>query len=116
MAIAKALVALLAAVLAAVVPGLLGDQPLGVVGWINVVVLAAGAVQVFNATNLPGWSIAKTIAAAISAAGVIVVSALSSGGISTVDWIQIVLAVVGALGVYAVPNAAYGRHARVDPV
>lgn len=117
---AKAAVAVLAAVLAAILPGLTTDGPLGFVGVVNVIVLAAGAVQVYNAANLPGYRYAKVIAAAVAAAGVVVVSAWSDEFISSAEWVQIVLAVLGAVGVGAVRNAATvkgvfvrGRHAVV---
>ncbi len=103
--IAKTLVAALAAVLAAILPGLTTDVPLGLAGIVNVIVLAAGAIQVFNAANIPGWPVAKLIAAAVAAAGVVVISAWSDQVITSAEWVQIALAVLGALGVWAVPNS-----------
>lgn len=110
---AKTLVAVLAAVLAAVLPGLTGidtDHQFGLVQLVNVVVLAAGAVQVYNAPNISGWPIAKTIAAAVAAGGVVVISAVSDSVIDPAEWVQIALAVLGAIGVYAIPNSG-GRPA-----
>jgi phage tail protein X len=122
---AKTLVALVAAVLAAVLPaltnhaGLLPDGHLGASGVANIVVLAAGAIQVFNAPNVPGWRWAKLIAAAAAAAGVVLISALTDADVGAAEWVQILVAGLGALGVAAVPNAGtsdgvflYGRHAR----
>lgn len=103
MTIAKAYVAALAAVLATVVPQLTG-VPLGLAGWANVVALIAGAVQVYNAGNIPGWRYAKTIAAVVSAVGVVAVSTLADGVVSTPDLIQMAVAAVGAFGVWLVPN------------
>jgi peptidoglycan biosynthesis protein MviN/MurJ (putative lipid II flippase) len=104
MTVAKALCAVLAAVLAGVLPGLIAGGPLGLVGWINVVLLALGAIQTYNAANLPGWPIAKTVAAVITAGGVVAVSALSDSNISPGEWIQIITALVGAIAVFSVPN------------
>lgn len=112
MSVAKTIVQLIAAVLAAIAPGIIVGQPLGVVGWINLVVLAAGAIHVYNAANLPHWNVAKAIASAVAAVGVVLISALSDGGVSAGEWVQIVTALLGAAAVYAVPNAPYGRHAR----
>jgi peptidoglycan biosynthesis protein MviN/MurJ (putative lipid II flippase) len=124
-AYAKTLVALLTAVLAAVLPaltnhaGLLPDGHLGASGVANIVVLGAAAVQVFSAPNTPGWRWAKTIAAAVAAGGVVLISALTDADVGAAEWVQIGMAVLGALGVYAVPNALTsdgvfiaGRHAR----
>lgn len=103
MPIAKTLVAALMAVLAAILPGLT-DGPMGLPEWLNVVVLAAGALQVYNAGNVPGWRFAKLIAAAISAGVVILISAISDGVVSPAETIQITLAVAQAVGVWGVPN------------
>lgn len=104
MSIAKTLVAALAAVLAAILPGMI-DGPMGLSEIVNVVVLAAGALHVYNAGNVPGWRYAKLVAAAIAAGGVILISALTDGAVSYAEWIQIALAVAGAVGVRQVPNA-----------
>ena len=112
MVVAKMIVQLVAAVLAAVAPGIIVGQPLGLTGWINIIVLAAGAVNVFNAANLPHWNIAKTIASAVAAVGVVLISALSDGGVTAGEWVQIIVALAGSGTVFAVPNAPYGRHAR----
>jgi hypothetical protein len=122
---AKTLVALAAAVLAAVLPaltnraGLLPDGHLGASGVANIIVLAAGALQVFSAPNTPGWRWAKTIAAVLSAAGVVFISALTDADVGAAEWVQIGMAALGAIGVAAVPNSGtqdgvfvYGRHAR----
>jgi hypothetical protein len=114
MSYAKAIVALLVAVLAAVVPAVT-DRGMGVVEWINVAVLALGAVQVYNASNeLPGWAYAKAIAAVLSV-GVVTISSYISFGISPTEWIQVAVAVLGAALVYLTPNRQpLGRHARPE--
>ena len=102
MTLVKALVQLLMTILAAVVPALAAG-PMTLSTWINVVILAAGAVMVYNAANIPGWEYAKLIASAVSAVAVLLVSALQ-GGISTAEVIQMVLAAAAAVGVGALPN------------
>lgn len=104
MTVAKAVVQLVMTVLAAIVPALTAG-PLDAAGWINVVVLGAGVFMVYNAANVPGWNYAKLIASAVSAVAVVLTSALSDG-ISTAEYIQMVLAAAAALGVGAIPNGA----------
>lgn len=112
-AIAKTWVALVAVVLAALVPVLDVGGPQGLTGWINVVILVAGAVQVYNAPNVTWWPAAKTVAAGVSAGGVVLVSFVGDG-VTLGEGVQVAIAVLAAVGVYRVPNAATGRHARPD--
>lgn len=112
MSVAKTIVQLVVAVLAAVAPGIVVGQPLGLVGWINIIMLAAGAIQVYNSANLPHWEVAKAIASGVAAVGVVLISALSDGGVTAGEWVQIVIALAGTGAVFAVPNAPYGRHER----
>lgn len=93
---AKAAVQLLAAILAAVIPGLTDGTPMGWPEWTNVGVLAAGAIMVYNSANIPGYRWAKLVASIVSAIGVMVVSGLSDGALSTSEVIQIITALVGA--------------------
>lgn len=102
MIVAKALVQLVMTVLAAIVPALSAGA-LDTAGWINVVVLAAGVVMVYNAANIPGWSYAKLVASAVSAVAVVLTTALT-GGLDAADYIQMALAAAAALGVGAIPN------------
>jgi hypothetical protein len=102
---AKAIVQLVVAVLAAILPSLLVEEPLGLVGWVNVIVLGAGAIHVFNSANsVPGWPIAKAIASAVAAIGVVLISALADSSIDAGEWVQVITALLGAGAVYAVPN------------
>lgn len=112
MTVVKALVQLVMTVLAALVPALTVG-PLDTAGWVNVVILGAGVVMVYNASNdIPGWGYAKLIASAVSAVAVVLVTALA-GGIDTAEIIQMVLAGAAALGVGAIPNGGQvgGEHA-----
>jgi hypothetical protein len=101
---AKAIVQAIAAILAAALPALLVDGPLGWSEWINFGILLAGSIQVWNAANLPGYEYAKTIAAGLSACLVLLASFLTDG-LSTQEIVQIAIAfVVGAGGTAVVKN------------
>lgn len=102
---AKAIVQLVMTVLAGLVPAL-AVGPLDTAGWVNVVVLAAGIVMVYNAGNIPGWRYAKLIASATSAVAVVLAVSLT-GGIDMTEWIQMLLAAAAAFGVGAIPNAEH---------
>jgi hypothetical protein len=104
MTVLKSVVQLLMTVLAAVIPAL-AVGPMTFENWVNVVILAAGAVMVYNAANIPGWDYAKLVASAVSAVAVLLVSAWQ-GGLSAAEVIQMVLAAAAALGVGALPNGA----------
>lgn len=81
--------------------------------WINVVIVALGAVAVLGAGNLPSgvWAYTKTIVAAATAGAVFLQSAIS-GGVTTSEWLQLALAVTGALGVAVVPGPRVLRAVR----
>jgi hypothetical protein len=114
---AKALAALAAAILAAIVPALYSDAPLGFAGWVNVIILAAGAVQIFNAANLAGYEYAKLIAAVATAGAVVLSSALSDGDVTRIEWIQVFVSALGAFTVYRLPNAQKpGKHEAPETV
>lgn len=106
MTVAKAIVQLVMTVLAVIVPALTVG-PLDTAAWVNIVILAMGAVMVYNAANIPGWSYAKLVASAVSAIGVVLASSLTSGhALGAVDYIQMALAAAAALGVGAIPNGS----------
>ena len=96
----KAWIMVAAAVLAAVGPGLIGYgwSGWGVTEWTNVGVLAAGAILVYNAANLPGYRYAKLIAACVASGGAILLSVLSNG-LSPEEVVQVVVAILAAAGV-----------------
>jgi drug/metabolite transporter (DMT)-like permease len=109
----KFIAQVLATVVAAIVAAL-ADNRLDTPEWINVVIVGLGAVAVLGAGNLPSgvWSHTKTIVAAATAGAVFLQSAISDG-ITGAEWLQLLLAVVGALGVFAAPGpkvALIGRH------
>lgn len=104
MSIVKALIQAAAAALAAVIPAF-AVGPLDAVGWFNVIALAAGALMVYNAANIPGWNYAKTIASGVSVVAVLLMSSWQ-GGLSTAEIMQMVLAFLGAVGVVTIPNGS----------
>lgn len=88
----------LGAVLALLVSG-------GTFGWaelINVAILGVTALGVYVKKNTIDFPYAKTIVSAVGAVLVVLSSAVLTGGITTPVVIQIVLAVLGSLGVYGV--------------
>lgn len=100
---AKAIAAVLATVLAAISAAMFGDGVVSAVEWVNVAIMGTGAAAVFAAPNVPGARYTKSVLAVLSAVLVVLASAIV-GGITTVEIIQMVLAGLGAVGVYAVPN------------
>jgi hypothetical protein len=111
----KAILQLLGAILAAVLPVLIGDDPFTVTEWVNILLLAMGAGTVYIAGNLTGsvWQYTKTIMSGIQAGAVVLISALSDGGVSNNEWFQCVLALLSVWAVYQVPARkpeVRGRH------
>jgi len=100
---AKAVAAVVATVLSAIAAALTGDNVIDTTEWLNVAVLAVGALGVFAAPNVPGAQYTKSVLAVLSAVLVLAVN-LIADGIDLAEWIQLGLAGLGALGVYAVPN------------
>lgn len=100
---AKALAAVVATVLSGVIAALTGDSVIDIGEWINVAILTAGALAVFTAPNVPGASITKAALAVITAVLMLAVN-LIAGGLDVTEWLQLGMAALGALGVYAVPN------------
>jgi hypothetical protein len=105
-------------VLAAAVALLNGTDHPGASDWVNVVIVGLGSVAVLGAGNLPAgvWRYAKLVVTAATAVAVLLQSAITDG-ISSAEWLQLGLAALGALGVYAAPGprvydaAALGRAA-----
>jgi predicted small integral membrane protein len=81
----------------------LGDGQVSSSEWINVVILGLGSVAVLGAGNLPAgvWARTKTLVSAATAGAVFLQSAIT-GGITGAEWLQLVLAVLGTVGVMAV--------------
>jgi len=99
----KALAAVVATVLSAVVAALAGGSGISTAEWINVAILGAGALAVFAAPNVPGANFTKSALAVITAVLTLAVT-LIDGGITSSEWLQLAVAGLAALGVYALPN------------
>ncbi len=112
----KALMQVLAAVLMALAPLVTGDHHLSASEWINLLLVGMGAATVYIAANLPTgpWQLTKTIMSGIQAGAVVLVSALSDGGLSSTEWFQCGIAVLSVWAVYQVPPRGVvptvGRH------
>ena len=100
----KSIAAVAATVLAAIVAAMTGDQNIDPTEWLNVVILGAGAAGVLAAPNVPGAKYTKLVLAVVTAVATAAAS-LILDGISTTDLLQLVLAALGAVGVYAAPYA-----------
>lgn len=100
---AKAIAAVVATVLAALVAALTGDNTISSTEWVNVAILAVGACGVFAAPNVPGARYTKAIIAVLTA-GLTVLASAIVGGVTATELFQIVLAGLGAVGVYQVSN------------
>ena len=102
---AKFVAQVVAAVLTAIVAATAGDGQIDASEAANVVLAGLGAVAVLGAGNLPSgiWAYTKTIVAAATAVTMAIQSAMGDG-ITTAEWWQIGVALLGALGVYAAPG------------
>lgn len=100
---AKFFAAIVATVLSAISAALFGDGVISAAEWVNVAILGVGAAGVFAAPNVPGAAYTKSILAVLTAVLTVLASVIV-GGVGTVEVIQMILAGLGALGVYAVPN------------
>lgn len=104
---AKFFAAVVATVLTAVVAALTGDNVISSTEWVNIAILGVGACAVFTGANIPGARYTKVVLAVLTAVLTVLVSAII-GGITPTEWIQVILAGLGAVGVYAVPNTDGG--------
>jgi hypothetical protein len=102
MAYAKSLLAVLVTAITAIVAAMT-DNVITDVEWINVGLAAAGAAAVFAAPNVPGARYTKGILAVITAVLTFFVGAVTDG-VSTAEWLQVLVIAAGAVGVIAVPN------------
>lgn len=98
---------IVATILAAILAALTGDGVIDPVEWVNVAVLAVGAAGVFASPNVPGSRYTK-VALSVLAGVLTVLTSAIIGGIDVTEWIQIAMAALGALGVYALPNKVAG--------
>lgn len=99
----KAVVAVIVTVLSAIGAALTGDEVISNPEWVNVAIAGVTAAAVFAAPNVPGARYTKAILAVLGAALAVMASAII-GGITYTEWIQIIIAGAGAVGVYAKTN------------
>jgi hypothetical protein len=99
----KGIIAALTAALVALGAAYTGNDHIDATEWVNVAIAAIGAFQVWWAANVAGAPYVKAGIAAASA-GLIALQSYIVGGVTISDWVQIGIAVVGALGVVAFKN------------
>lgn len=99
---AKLVAAVIAAGLSAAVAALT-DGTIGQGEAINIAIVVVGACAVFAAPNVPGAPVTKAVIAVLTAVLTLAAS-LITDGLNLSDWLQLAVAALGALGVYAVPN------------
>jgi hypothetical protein len=101
----KFIAQVVATVLTAVVAATAGDGQIDASEAGNVIIAGLGAIAVLGAGNLPSgiWAYTKTIVAGATAGAMAWQSALGDG-ITTAEWWQIAVTVLGALGVLAAPG------------
>lgn len=100
---AKFFAQVVATVLVGLSAALFGDNTISNQEWVNVAIVGVGAAAVFAAPNVPGARYTKSVLAVLAAVLTVLASVIL-GGLTTTEWIQIAVAGLGALGVYAVPN------------
>lgn len=99
----KFIAAVVATVLSAIVAALTGDGVVSATEWVNVAIAAVGAAGVFAAPNVPGSRYTKSVLMALAAVLTLLAS-LIVGGLTGSEVMQLVIAGLGAVGVYAIPN------------
>jgi len=99
--------AVLVTILTALAPLAVPGHHISHAEWVNVIITGLGAVTVVIIPNLTGGigHYAKYVVGAITAAMVVLSSLLAQGaGVGLAEIIQMLIAAVGALGIFAVPN------------
>lgn len=93
----------------------LTDDVLGVDEILNLVVIVLGAIGVYAVPNMPETfaKYAKTGIAFLTAAVIAGLSFLTDG-ITTTEWLQIIIAAFTAIGVYIIPNEPPVEQVAVD--
>lgn len=99
----KSILAVVATIATALVAAMSGDGTISNPEWVNVAILGVGACAVFAAPNVPGAAYTKAILAVLTA-GLTVLASAIIGGVTTTEWLQILVAGLGAVGVYAFKN------------
>ena len=94
---------LIATIIAALVPALSGDDHVSPSEWINVAIVGLGALAVLGAGEFPSgiWSQVKVFLAAATA-GLVLLHSVLGNGVTSTEMLQILVALLGAIGVGAV--------------
>lgn len=98
----KAVLSIVATVIAGITTALT-DNHISDAEWVNIAILGVGAVAVFFGPNTPFAPYTKTVLAGLTA-GLVALQSFITDGLTQTEMYQIVLAVLAAIGVYAVPN------------
>lgn len=109
----KFIAQIVATVLAAAYP-MIVDGNFSTEEQINCVILFLGAISVLGAGNLPEgvWKYTKFYVS-IATAMVVALASMITGGLNGAEWVQIILAGLGAAGVVVAPGPTVqptGRH------
>lgn len=103
MSYAKSLVAVLVAI-ASALAGYLTDNVITPAEWVNVALAGGTAAVVFTAPNVPGAAYTKSILALLMAGLTAIASFITDGAMTGSEWLQVIVAVGGAVAVLGVPN------------
>lgn len=82
-------------------------QPNGVTSseWVTVVIAVAATINVWLAANIPAFTKAKTLVAAVFVVLNVLQTAVT-GGIDSSEWLLLVIQFLGALGVSVAPSVS----------
>lgn len=108
----KAFAAMVGAVLAALL-SVNSDNVLEPGEVVQVFLMGLGALAVYVVPNLPGYSVAKAVVAALTAGLTVLAAALTdavgeSWDITSSEWLMVVIAAGTAVGVWAAPKPDTG--------
>ncbi len=93
----------------------LSDNTLAGEEILNLIVVVLGAVGVYAVPNFPeGFARYAKTGIAFATAGVIALLSFWTGGVSTTEWLMVIIAAFTAIGVYIVPNGP--KNPVVQPV
>lgn len=102
---AKMAAQVVATIVAAIIPLLMEGGYPDAQAWVNVAIVGVGACAVFVGPNVPYANVTKTVLSVLAAV-LVLLNNVIPGGVSTAEWLQLLVAGLGALGVYVLPNAA----------
>lgn len=108
---AKMVAQILATAISAAIVALTGDGAFSDVELINIAIAAVGAIGVVYVPNASNARIAKAVVAALMAVLTLAVN-LIADGVTLSEWLQLVVAGLGALGVYSVSNHPRPAHVK----